>query len=369
MRERESLMDIQHGFIRRTEKLLQAHKHRASLTDGLKGLGDREILQKVREVPTRIKRNTKSLIKRLEKFGVKLNDDGSVDYSKVPYKHVVKSLKKMDGLIRIALMQKDLAFEYPQHTEKMKIKADILKIVNAEEKKLQQLKYDKEVKDKADPELSYEQYFETLISQQVKDISQSRQRQRELQKGKETELIFEKDLEERSQMFFEDNFEREKRLRELWIDLKRKNVFGGPDARTTNEQLSLQELIVDKIRDLRWKIDQEMVKQNLDPLFKKAYSKYTKDEFMFDADIQFNKLKTFLHKNPRILKEDEVIGQEYLGIINLIRRKKLLEFTTPAYSKEFDEDYEDMIEAAKVRNSRILLMVYFSQRVNIKEIK
>jgi hypothetical protein len=271
--ERESLVDLQHGFVRRTEHLLKAHKYRATLTDGLKGLSDRELIQKMREVPTRIKKNAKSLIKKLEKLDVTLKDDGSVDYSHVPYEHVVKSLQRIDSVVRIALMQKDLEFEYPQHTEKLKIKGDILKIINSEEAKLQKMKEEQEFKEKADPELNYEQYFESLTSDNVRDISFSRQYQRQVSKKKENELIFEKDLDEKSQMFLEDDFERELRLKELWLDLKRKNVIGGPDARTTNEQLDLQEKIVDKIRDVRWKIDQELVKKNIDPLFKKAYNR------------------------------------------------------------------------------------------------
>jgi hypothetical protein len=273
MNERESLVDIQHGFVRRTEFLLKAHKHRATLTDGLKGLSDGELIQKMREVPTRIKKNAKSLVKKLEKLNVTLKEDGSVDYSKVPYEHVVRSLQNIDSIIRIALMQKDLEFEYPQHAEKLKIKGDILKIINSEEVKLQKMKEEQEVKEKADPELNYEQYFESLTSDNVRDISFSRQYQRQASKKKENDLIFEKDLDERSQMFLEDDYEREKRLKELWLDLKRKNVIGGPDARTTNEQLDLQEKIVDKIRDVRWKIDQELVKKSIDPLFKKAYNR------------------------------------------------------------------------------------------------
>lgn len=349
MDDEESLLDIHQGFINRTDKLLKAHKYRASLTDGLKGLSDREIVQKVLEGPKRVKKNSKSLVKKLEKLNVTLRDDGTVDYSNVPYDHVVNSLKKMEGLVKIALMQKDLAYEYPQHHERQLIKGDMMDMVNAEEAKLEQLKIEKEIKDKADPELSYEQYFESLISDKVKDIRISRQRKKALDQVEETELIFEKDLEERAEYFIEDEFEREKRLREIWIDLKRKNVIGGPDARTTDEQLELQELIVDKIRDVRWKIDQEMVKKGLDPLFKKAYYKYTKDEFMFDADMQFSKLKSFLSKNPRILKEDQVIGKEYLGIIKLIKRKKLLEYSTPAYAKEFEDTYDTKIALAEVR--------------------
>lgn len=104
--------------------------------------------------------------------------------------------------------------------------------------------------------------------------------------------------------------------------------------------MALQEAIVDKIRDIRWKVDQEMVKHNLDPLFKHAYTKYTREEFMLDSEIQFSKLKTFLQKNPRILKEDPIISQEYLTIINLIRRKKLIEFASPAFSREHEESFE-----------------------------
>ncbi|CAI2359690.1 unnamed protein product [Moneuplotes crassus] len=347
MKDKESLIEVHDGFINRAESLIKAHKYRASLADGLKGLSDREIIQKVREVPTRIKKNSKSLVKKLEKMNVRLNDDGSVNYSQVPYPHVVKSLQKMEGVVKIALMHKDLEFEYPQHFEKLQIKGDMMKMINAEEMKLEQLKLEKEIKEKADPELSYEQYFESLISDKVKDINVARTRGKDIDSKTETELIFEKDLEERAGLFIEDDFEREKRLREMWIDLKRKNVIGGPDARTTDEQFELQELIVDKIRDLRWKIDQEMVKQDLDPIFKKAYHKYTKDEFMYDADLQFSKLKSFLSKNPRVLKEDEIIGQEYLGIIQLIRRKKLLEYSTPAYAKEHELSYDAQIAMSK----------------------
>jgi hypothetical protein len=170
---------------------------------------------------------------------------------------------------------------------------------------------------------------------------EERQKRFKIKDTKEA-LLFESDLLERSHLFQEDDYEREVRLMELWIDLKKKNVLNeGPDARTTNEQLELQELIVDKIRDVRWKIDQEMVKQSLEPLFRNAYTRYKKNEFMFDADIQFSKLKHFLDKNPRILKEDSVIGEEYGEIIKLIRRKKILEYTKPAYSREHEESFEE----------------------------
>jgi hypothetical protein len=40
---------------------------------------------------------------------------------------------------------------------------------------------------------------------------------------------------------------------------------------------------------------------------------------MLDADFEFYKVKNLLSKNPRMLKEDPIIGVEYLKVINLIK--------------------------------------------------
>ena len=159
LKDSESLIDIQRGFINRSEKLLAMHRERSTINDGLKGLNDKEIIQKIREVPTKIKRNTKSLLKKLEKFNLKLDNEGNVDYSGIPYPQLVKSLKKMDTLVKIALMEKDLQFEYPQHLEKAKIKGDILMIANAEESKLNKMEHEREIREMQMNELNYEQYF------------------------------------------------------------------------------------------------------------------------------------------------------------------------------------------------------------------
>ena len=39
---------------------------------------------------------------------------------------------------------------------------------------------------------------------------------------------------------------------------------------------------------------------------------------MLDADFEFYKVKNFLNRSPRILKEDPIVGVEYLKVINLI---------------------------------------------------
>jgi len=43
--------------------------------------------------------------------------------------------------------------------------------------------------------------------------------------------------------------------------------------------------------------------------------------------LEFYKVKKLLERSPNVLKEDPVLAVDYLKIIQLIRRKKLLEFS------------------------------------------
>jgi len=53
---------------------------------------------------------------------------------------------------------------------------------------------------------------------------------------------------------------------------------------------------------------------------------------LVDSDIEFYKIKKLLTKNPKLLKEDPLMGVDYIKILNLIKRKKLIEDS----SNEFD---------------------------------
>jgi hypothetical protein len=63
-------------------------------------------------------------------------------------------------------------------------------------------------------------------------------------------------------------------------------------------------------------------------LFKENYRAYDKEEFLLDSDVEFSKIKRLLEKNPKILREDPLLGVDYLKIINLIKRKKLAEYSS-----------------------------------------
>ena len=126
--------------------------------------------------------------------------------------------------------------------------------------------------------------------------------------------------------FWESDEDREYRLRRLWIDLKRKNALGGVDATTADEHTDINKNAVELLRKIRWKVDQELTRRNIEPLFKNNYAgKYDKEEFLLDCDMEFFKVKKLLEKHPSVLKEDPLIGIDYMKIINLIKQKKLLE--------------------------------------------
>lgn len=82
---------------------------------------------------------------------------------------------------------------------------------------------------------------------------------------------------------------------------------------------------------MRWKIDQELTVRNINPLFKENYALYDKEEFLLDHDMEFSKIKKLLEKNPNLLKDDPLIGIDYLKIISLIKKKKILETTSNPY--------------------------------------
>jgi len=86
------------------------------------------------------------------------------------------------------------------------------------------------------------------------------------------------------------------------------------------------------------------VRRNIDPLFKENYRAYDKEEFLLDSDVEFSKIKRLLEKNPKVLKEDPFLGVDYLKIINLIKRKKLVELTSDEYNAAhaLDSTYLDI---------------------------
>jgi hypothetical protein len=72
---------------------------------------------------------------------------------------------------------------------------------------------------------------------------------------------------------------------------------------------------------------------------------------LLDANLEFFKIKKLLEKNPKILKDDPILGVDYMRIINLIKRKRLYEDTSDQYDPRdsLDSTYldADVVKARK----------------------
>jgi phage terminase small subunit len=84
---------MQDGFLDRSERLLKIFHERSHIHDGLKHLSDQEVIQKVRESPTKLKKFASSFLKKLKKLNVTLTKMGEIDYSHVDNHHVLEILK------------------------------------------------------------------------------------------------------------------------------------------------------------------------------------------------------------------------------------------------------------------------------------
>jgi hypothetical protein len=121
----------------------------------------------------------------------------------------------------------------------------------------------------------------------------------------------------------------------LWIDLKRKKAIGGVDAPTLEENLEVNKKIAELVRRIRWRVDQELTRRSIEPLFKDNYAgKYDKHEFLMDADVEFTKIMRLLEKQPNILKENPGLSVDYFKIISLIKQKKLREETSDHFDPQ-----------------------------------
>lgn len=119
--------------------------------------------------------------------------------------------------------------------------------------------------------------------------------------------------------FWESSEDKEARIKKIWIGLKRKNALGTASAATAGDNQRLNYEIAELLRRVRWRVDQELTRRSIEPIFKENYYSYDKDEFLLDADFEFVKVRNLLSKSPKLLRDDPVIGIDYLKVINLIK--------------------------------------------------
>jgi len=102
--DKESLTETHDRFLEGTEQMLRVHHQRSHVHDGLKHLSDREVIQKVREAPSKLKRSAKAFLYKLRKLGATLDENGDLNTMEVENANERKWLLKNEGLARLTLM-------------------------------------------------------------------------------------------------------------------------------------------------------------------------------------------------------------------------------------------------------------------------
>lgn len=124
------------NFLSRSESILNYYHSIGEINDGLDTLQDWKIQRTAKESSQRFKNHMRSLMIKLEKYNVKLDDEGNIDLEGVNDLKVLKFIKDKERLIRIVLMSKDLDFEVPHRQRQAQIKSEILDEINKEQKRL-----------------------------------------------------------------------------------------------------------------------------------------------------------------------------------------------------------------------------------------
>lgn len=128
-------------------------------------------------------------------------------------------------------------------------------MLEEEELKLKTMAQQKELEEQSKKVLTYEEYYNVNLRQDVETINNSQTdisggskggvQYEQFVQSQPSRYIFDHDLVDKAYKFWESNEERYERLKKIWIDLKRKQALGGVDARTTEEQQDLTDQIIE----------------------------------------------------------------------------------------------------------------------------
>lgn len=385
--EGDNSKSVQKLFSARSEKLIDYFHSFSEIKDGISNLNDRDIILKAKETPQKLKDSFNTLIKKLEKYEIKLNPQGHIDYTKIKDKNALTWINRNEKLVTICLLCKDLNFEAPHIVNRIEIKNKIMNEIDQEEEKVKmasdkQLQADSDtaVEKNKTKKTNYESYFGILPNYDADVIAKKSDKFAE---GAEKNMkkfikfdefvnefsnkyMFDNDLLYETYYYWEDAEEKEARLRELWIntykDRLEKNIK-RPESVSKDLQKLNDEIAV-LLRNLRRKIDQNLILNRKHPIFGSNYRYLKRDEFMFDSEVEFHKIKKFLTNVPEKIKLDPEIGYKYKELIDLLKRKKIGEATYNKFEDpvdkfvaekavyvEEDEDKGDEILQEKVKLS------------------
>lgn len=242
----------------------------------------------MRESPKKLKKQALGFLGVLNKYGVTLDSDANPVLEHIEDKNIQKFLKKKEALVRTTLLQADLEFEYPQKLEKILVQSDILRWLDEEEEKLKNIALeeymDAETKNQSDIKLTpgkqfyltYDEYYNNreLVAQDTSRIKigaggmiEKSLTYEQFVEINKSDNMFDNDLLEQQYKFWETAIEKEQRLKKVWIDMNRSQALGGVDDVSDEQRGEMNEQIIELMRKLRWKVDQQLVRRNKRPIF------------------------------------------------------------------------------------------------------
>jgi hypothetical protein len=310
--------------------MFNMYYERAATLDRLSGLTSSEIMQSVAARPTKSKRESKDLLTKLRKYNITLDAKGDVDYSGCPYPHVVKKLQQ-NPLVKIALLQDDLQYEFPHKEVQMELARKIREDYDDYKRESDRIKKANIVEEKEEAITSDDSPFHKQYS-----ISYPKA---ELEKSgieKEappTQDMADQDLlsPEATYRVFETYQERTARLEKKWLKTRLASLEPGVEKPSAEEQHELIGSAIEKLRRVKFLVDQKNLENAKDLIFEE-HKVFTKEEMLADSEVHSEKLIHYL-KTPedkrRLTQTDEIDDDKML---RMIARKNIVEDTVKPFT-------------------------------------
>lgn len=320
--ERKQVID---EFIENTQNMFNMYYERAATLDRLSGLKSNEIMQVVAPRPKKLKKESKELLTKLKKYNITLDAKGDVDYSGCPYPHVVKKLQQ-NPLVKIALLQEDLEYEFPHKEVQMELARKIREDYDEYKKESERIRKANVVEERDDSIASDDSPFHKQynISYPKADIQKDGGKKEAIP----TQNMNDQDLlsPEATYRVFETYQERTARLEKKWLKNRLASLEPGVEKPSAEEQQNLIEQAIDKLRRVKYLVDQKNLENAKDLIFEE-HKVFTKDEMLADSEAPAEKLIHYL-KNPedkrRLTQTDEIDDDK---MIRMIARKNIVEDT------------------------------------------
>ncbi len=352
--DEKNFFKLQSSFTARSERLLDYFHSFAEIKDGISGLSDKEIILKANETPQKLKDSFKTMQKKLAKHDIQLNSEGKIDYTKIADPNVILWVKKNEKIISTCLICKDLEFEMPHIINRIEIKNQIMKEIEEEEKRFAEQKKGKEEEESEIEKLrrskkNYESFFkiqpnynaDILVKQSGKFTDLMQKNMKKYVKFEEfvnefsNRFMFDNDLLYETYYYWEDQEEKELRLRQLWAESRKTSL----DSKVKKPEIFAKDLtklnsdIQNSVRALRRKIDQTLLKNNKHPIFGANYRYMKREDLLIDSEIEFHKIKKFLQNSPEKIRDDPEIGIKYQELMTMLKAKQIGQET---YAKNED---------------------------------